>query len=44
MDPHALFEPPFTDQSEQGVVGVVPEQAQKSVQVIQQINANAPVA
>jgi type I restriction enzyme R subunit len=44
MDPHALFEPPFTELSEQGVVGVLPEQAEKLVQVIQQINANALVA
>ncbi len=44
MDPHALFEPPFTDQNEQGVIGVLPEQAAKIVQVIRQINANALVA
>jgi hypothetical protein len=44
MDLHALFEPPFTELSEQGVVGVLPEQAEKLVGVIRQINANALVA
>jgi type I restriction enzyme R subunit len=44
MEPKALFEPPFTDLSEQGVVGVLPAQAEKIVQVIQRINANALVA
>jgi hypothetical protein len=44
MDPHALFEPPFTGLSDQGVVGVPWEQAEKFVQVIQPINANALVA
>jgi type I site-specific restriction endonuclease len=44
MDPHALFEPPFTDLSDQGVMGVLPDQADKIVQVIQRINANVLVA
>jgi len=44
MEPQALFEPPFTDQSEQGVVGVLPAQAEAIVKVIERINANALVA
>ena len=44
MEPAALFEPPFTDQSAQGVVGVLPAQAAQLVQVIERINANALVA
>jgi type I restriction enzyme R subunit len=43
MEPKALFEPPFTDQSEQGVVGVLPAQAEAIVKVIE-VNANALVA
>jgi type I restriction enzyme R subunit len=44
MDPNALFEAPFTDLSQRGVMGVLPAQAEKIVQLIQRINANALVA
>jgi type I restriction enzyme R subunit len=44
MDPHRLFDPPFTDQHDQGVIGVMGERAPVILQVIEKINANAMVA
>jgi len=44
MDPADLFLPPFTDQHDQGVLGVLPDHAQLIVQVIKRINGNALVA
>ena len=44
MEPKELFEPPFTDMHDQGVIGVLPDAAQKVVDVIEKINANADVA
>jgi type I restriction enzyme, R subunit len=41
MDPHALFEPPFTDAHDQGVLGVLPHLAKDIVAVIRRVNANA---
>ena len=44
MDPADLFQPPFTDQHDQGVLGVLPQHAQLIVQAIHRINENAMVA
>ena len=44
MEPKALFEPPFTDMHDNGVVGVLPDAAQRVVDLIEKINANADVA
>ncbi len=41
MEPKALFDPPFTQLHDEGVLGVLPNQAQDIVAVIKQINANA---
>ena len=44
METSALFEPPFTDAHDQGIVGVLPEDAPRIVKVIERVNANADVA
>jgi type I restriction enzyme R subunit len=44
MDPNLLFGPPFTDFHDNGVVGVLPQDAQAIVRTIQTINNNALVA
>jgi len=44
MEPPDLFQPPFTDRHNQGVLGVLPDHAQLIVQVIRSINKNALVA
>jgi type I restriction enzyme, R subunit len=41
MDPKALFEPPFTDFHDQGIIGVLPQLAQDIVRTIRWINENA---
>ncbi|HUQ69236.1 MAG TPA: DEAD/DEAH box helicase family protein [Planctomycetaceae bacterium] len=41
MDPKALFEPPFTDFHDQGIIGVLPQLAQEIVRTIRRINENA---
>ena len=44
MDPAALFQPPFTDLHDQGIVSVLPLEAQAIVRIIRAINDNALVA
>lgn len=44
IEPKELFEPPFTDLHDQGVVGVLPDDAKRVVAVIETINSNAVVA
>jgi hypothetical protein len=44
MEPEELFSPPFTDFHDQGVAGVLPDDAELVVKVTGQINANAEVA
>lgn len=44
MEPKQLFEPPFTDMHDQGVVGVLGDDAGRVVAVIEGINGNAEVA
>jgi type I restriction enzyme, R subunit len=44
MEPQELFEAPFTDMHDQGVVGVLAEAAQEVVDVIERVNRNAEVA
>ncbi len=44
MEPAALFEPPFTDQHDEGVLGILPHRADAVLKVIETINANAMVA
>ena len=44
MDPNLLFGPPFTDFHDNGIVGVLPQDAQAIVRTIQAINGNALVA
>ncbi len=44
MEPQELFESPFTDMHDQGVVGVRPEAARQVVDVIERVNRNAEVA
>jgi len=43
MDPAALFEPPFNDFHDEGVLGVLPDHADSIVAAIRQVNANATV-
>jgi len=44
MEPSSLFEPPFTDMHDEGVIGILPQYAEAIVATIQQINANALAA
>lgn len=44
MDPSDLFQPPFTDQHDQGILGVLPQHAQLIVQTINRVNKSALVA
>ena len=44
MDPADLFEPPFTDRHDQGVMGVLPQYAEAIVATIERVNANAVAA
>ena len=44
MDPNVLFGPPFTDFHDQGIIGVLPQDAQAIVRTIRAINDNALVA
>lgn len=44
MEPRDLFHSPFTEMHDQGVVGILPNVAQRVVDVIKKINANAGVA
>ena len=45
MEPKTMFETPFTNINDQGVVGVFGEkESKKIVETIQQINRNADVA
>lgn len=44
MDPSDLFQPPFTDQHDQGILGVLPQHAQLIVQAIDRVNKSALVA
>jgi len=41
-----LFEPPFTDQHDQGIMGIFTSDAEvrRIIQIIDRINANAEVA
>lgn len=41
METSILFEPPFTEMHDEGVIGVLPEFAEAIVATIEQINANA---
>ena len=45
-DPETMFEPPFTDQSDQGIMGIFTEDAEvrSIIRIIDGINANAEVA
>ncbi len=43
MNPAVLFEPPFTDLHDQGVVGVLAEYAEALVTSIERVNSNALV-
>lgn len=43
MNPHCLFEPPFTHLHDLGVDGLFPEQAASIVRIIKQINENADI-
>ncbi|MDA7980503.1 MAG: hypothetical protein MPJ50_17230 [Pirellulales bacterium] len=44
MDPKELFQTPFTDAHDEGVIGMLGDDARKAVDVIEEINANADVA
>ena len=44
MELSMLFEPPFSDMHDEGVIGVLPEYAEAIVATIEQINANAVAA
>jgi type I restriction enzyme R subunit len=45
MEPRAMFETPFTNIDDQGVVGVFGENvSEKIIETLQQINRNADVA
>ena len=46
IDKEMLFEPPFTDQSDQGIMGIFTEDAEVRtiIRIIDRINANAEVA
>jgi len=44
MDLEALYEPPFTDMHYEGIDGILPDQADNVVSIIQQVNANARAA
>ena len=44
MEPEELFDPPFTDMHDQGVIGILPQDARRVVDVIKMIKANADVA
>ena len=44
MNPKALFEPPFTDFHDQGILGVLPQVAREILDRIKAINENALVA
>ncbi|MDB2318460.1 hypothetical protein N9V88_02610 [bacterium] len=43
MNPTLLFEPPFTDFHVHGVAGVLEDDAEKIIGVIEQINANVGI-
>ena len=43
-EPSSLFEPPFSDMHDEGVIGILPEYAEAIVATIEQINANAVAA
>lgn len=40
MEPKRLFEPPFTDLDDQGVAGMMGDDAETIIEAIQEINAN----
>jgi type I restriction enzyme R subunit len=44
MEPSKLFESPFTDMHHDGVVGMLPDAAERVVAVIEAVNKNADVA
>ena len=44
MNPKLLFEPPFTDFHDLGVAGVLEDDAEKIIGVIEQINSNVGIA
>jgi type I restriction enzyme R subunit len=46
IDKEILFEPPFTDQHDQGIMGIFTSDAEvrRIIQIIDRINANAEVA
>ena len=47
IDKEMLFEPPFTDQSDQGIMGIFTDRcrgAHSIIRIIDRINANAQVA
>ncbi len=44
MKLEALYEPPFTDMHYEGIDGILPEQADKVVSIIERVNANARAA
>ena len=44
MELSSLFEPPFSDMHDEGVIGILPEYAEAIVATIEQINANAVAA
>jgi len=44
MEPNELFDPPFTDMHAQGVIGILRDDAQRVVDVLEGINRNAVVA
>jgi type I restriction enzyme R subunit len=44
MELSMLFEPPFSDMHDEGVIGVLPEYAEAIVATIKQINSNAVAA
>ena len=44
IEPHVLFETPFSNYNTKGVAGAFPRRAEKIIEIIGQINANAEVA
>jgi type I restriction enzyme R subunit len=44
MEPKVLFEPPFTDLHDRGVVGMLPDKAERVIELVREVNENAKVA